>query len=151
AGSTTPGDNTCAGEIGNQPPSISAFSSRGPTGDLWLGPDIAAPGYDIVSVESATGTELHGNDLAPNTIADPLYPTASGTWMATAATSGSAALVLQAYRQRYGSDPSGSSGVTGFRAPAYALLRAALMNTATTDLYEARWVTTLGGVSQDLY
>src|SRR4029077_10798509 len=107
--------------------------------------------YDIVSAESATGTELHGNDIAPNTVGDPLYATASGTSMATPATAGRGALVLQAYRQKYGSDPSGASGVSGFRAPAYALLRAALMNTATTDLYEARWVTTIGGVSQDLY
>ncbi len=51
----------------------------------------------------------------------------------------------------YGSDPSGGSGVSGFRAPSYVLLRAALMSTASTDLYEARWVSTIAGVSQDLY
>ena len=150
-GSNGPGDNTCAGEVGNQPPSVAAFSSRGPSGDIWLRPDLAAPGYDIVSAESATGAGIHINDLAPNTMLDPLYATASGTSMAAPATSGSAALLLQAYRAAYNSAPSGSSGVSGLRAPAYVLLRAALMNTATTDLYESRWVLTAEGASQNLY
>jgi subtilisin family serine protease len=151
AGSTVPGDDTCAGELGNQPSSVSSFSSRGPSRDLWLRPDLAAPGYDIVSAESSTGTELHANDVAPNTAGDPLYATASGTSMAAPATSGSAAVLLQAYRQKYGADPSGGSAVSGLRAPTYVLLRAALMNTATTDLYESRWVATVLGVSADLY
>jgi subtilisin family serine protease len=151
AGSSAPGDNTCSGEVGTQPPSVSAFSSRGPSGDVWLRPDLVAPGYDIVSAESATGAGIHGNDLAPNTINDPLYATASGTSMAAPATSGSAAVLLQAYRKAYNADPSGASGFSGLRAPAYVLLRAALMNTATTDLYEARWVLTASGASQNLY
>jgi subtilisin family serine protease len=151
AGSTTPGDNTCANEVGNQPSSVSAFSSRGPSGDVWLRPDLVAPGYDIVSAESANGAEIHLNDLAPNTTDDPLYATASGTSMAAPATSGSAAVLLQAYRKAYNADPSGASGLSGLRAPGYVLLRAALMNTATTDLYESRWVLTASGASQDLY
>jgi subtilisin family serine protease len=151
AGSTAPGDNTCADETGNQPPSLSAFSSRGPSGDLWLRPDLAAPGYDIVSAEAASGALVHANDVAPNTVGDPLYATVSGTSMAAPATSGSAAVLLQAYRLAYGGDPSGGSGLSGLRAPAYVLLRAALMNTATTDLYESRWVVTAFGTSTDLY
>src|SRR5207249_3076092 len=111
SGSSAPGDNTCAGEPRNQPPSVSAFSSRGPSGDVWLRPDLAAPGYDIVSAEAVQGSEIHANDLAPNTVGDPLYATASGTSMAAPATSGSAAVLLQAYRQAYGSDPSGGSGL----------------------------------------
>jgi subtilisin family serine protease len=150
-GSSSPVNGPCGSQIGNQPPSVSAFSSRGPSGDVWLRPDLAAPGYDIVSAESASGAEIHGNDLTPNTILDPLYATASGTSMAAPATSGSAALLLQAYRAAYNSAPSGSSGVSGLRAPAYVLLRAALMNTATTDLYESRWVLTAQGASQNLY
>jgi subtilisin family serine protease len=150
-GSSVPGDNTCAGESGNQPPSVSSFSSRGPSGDVWLRPDLAAPGYDIVSAEASTGSELHGNDVAPNTVGDPLYATASGTSLAASATSGSAAVLLQAYRKAYGADPSGSSGISGLAAPAYVLLRAALMNTATTDLYESRWVVTALGVSATFY
>ena len=151
-GSSTPVNGPCGSQTGNQPPSVSAFSSRGPSGDVWLRPDLAAPGYDIVSAESATGAGIHGNDFAPNTREDPLYATASGTSMAAPATSGSAALLLQAYRAAYNSAPSGASGVSGLRAPAYVLLRAAVMNSATTDLYESRWVLTAAeGASQNLY
>ncbi|MGH2358498.1 MAG: post-COAP-1 domain-containing protein, partial [Candidatus Limnocylindria bacterium] len=67
-----------------------------------------------------------------------------GTSMATPATAGSAALLLEAYRDRYGgADPSGSSGVAGLPAPTYALLRAALINSAGGDLYESRWILTV--------
>ena len=71
--------------------------------------------------------------------------------MAAPATSGSAAVLLQAYRNTYGTDPVGPSGVSGLKASAYVLLRAALMNTATTDMYESRWVVTAFGSSTDLY
>jgi len=135
-------NDDCSGGVGTQPPSLSSFSSRGPSGDVWLRPDIAAPGYNIVSAQSTTGVALAQNDLSRNTRADPLYATATGTSMAAPATAGSAALLLDAYRQRYGVDPTGASGVTGLSAPAYALLRAALMNSAGGDLYESRWILT---------
>jgi subtilisin family serine protease len=151
ASSSAPADNTCAGEAANQPSSLSAFSSRGPAGDVWLRPDLAAPGYDIVSAEAASGAVVHSLDIAPNTVDDPLYATVSGTSMAAPATSGSAALLLQSYRTAYGSDPSGGSGVSGLRAPAYVLLRAAFMNTATSAMYEARMVATQLGVSANYY
>jgi hypothetical protein len=132
-------DNTCDQGEGSQPPSLSSLSSRGPSGDLWLRPDVAAPGYYIVSAQSATGASIASQDINPNTRTDPLYATASGTSMATPATAGSAALVLQAYRDRYGTGPSGASGSAGLsRAPAYALVRAALMNSAGVDLLESR-------------
>jgi subtilisin family serine protease len=73
------GGNTCAAGVGDQPPSISSFSSRGPSGDVWLRPDVAAPGYDIVAPQSTTGVQLAGNDQVPGTRTDPLYATASGT------------------------------------------------------------------------
>lgn len=135
-------DDDCSGGIGTQPPSIASFSSRGPSGDVWLRPDLAAPGYNIVSAQSSTGAGLASNDLSRNTRADPLYATATGTSMAAPATAGSAALVLDAYRQRYGGDPTGASGLNGLSAPAYALLRAALMNSAGGNLYESRWILT---------
>ena len=136
-------DNDCRAGVGDQPPSISSFSSRGPSGDVWLRPDVAAPGYNIVSAQSATGTAIASNDINIGTRADPLYATATGTSMATPATAGSAALVLDAYRQAYaGQSPSGASGVTGLRAPSYVLLRAALMNSAGADLFESRWILT---------
>ncbi len=132
--------NDCSGGTGTQPPSLAAFSSRGPTGDLWLKPDLSAPGYNIVSAQSATGVALAQNDLNRNTRGDPLYATASGTSMATPVTVGAAALLLQAYRERHGASPSGAAGLEGLRAPAYALVRAALMNTAAAGQREARWI-----------
>jgi len=60
--------------------------------------------------------------------------------MAAPATSGSAALLLQAYRDRHGASPSGASGLSGLSAPVYALVRAALMNTAGASQYESRWI-----------
>jgi subtilisin family serine protease len=135
-------DDDCSGGVGTQPPSVASFSSRGPSGDVWLRPDIVAPGYNIVSAQSTTGVALAQNDLSRNTRADPLYATATGTSMAAPAAAGSAALVLDAYRQRYGVGPTGASGITGLNAPAYALLRAALMNSAGGDLHESRWILT---------
>jgi subtilisin family serine protease len=137
------GDNNCSAGVGDQPSSISSFSSRGPSGDLWLRPDIAAPGYNIVSAQAASGLALAQNDLNLGTRSDPLYATATGTSMAAPAAAGAAALLLEAYRQRHGgADPTGASGLSGFAAPSYALLRAALMNTAQADLFESRWILT---------
>jgi subtilisin family serine protease len=141
-------ENDCGGGAGDQPPSISDFSSRGPSGDLWLRPDVAAPGYNIVSAQAATGLVLAQNDLNRGTRDDPLYATATGTSMAAPATSGSAALLLDGYRQRYGSLPSGGSGVNGLRAGAATLVRAALMNSARGDLYESRWILTVDAATQ---
>jgi subtilisin family serine protease len=124
-----------------QPQSLANFSSRG-SGATWLRPDIAGPGYYVVSAQASGPTAVSMLDVNPNTQPDPLYATASGTSMATPAVAGSAALVLEAYRDRYGEDPTGASGLSGFQAPAYVLLRAALMNTAGSDLYEGRLIVT---------
>jgi subtilisin family serine protease len=132
-------NNTCDQGPGTQPSSLSSLSSRGPSGDLWLRPDITAPGYYIVSAQSSTGTGIASQDINLGTQADPLYATASGTSMAAPAASGSAALLLEAYRNAYGKLPSGASGTNALaKAPTYALVRAALMNTAGADLLEAR-------------
>ena len=142
--STSVEDNDCTAGEGTQGPSVGAFSSRGPTGDLWLRPDLVAPGVNIVAAQASTGTALAGNDYSQNTRDDPLYATASGTSMASPAAAGSAALLLDAYRQAHdGADPSGPSGLAGLDAPTYVLLRAALMNSAAADTYEARWILTL--------
>jgi subtilisin family serine protease len=139
--SPSPSNNDCSAGVGNQPPSLASFSSRGPSGDLWLRPDIAAPGYNIVAPQASTGSALGPNDLNRGTRGDPLYATASGTSMAAPATTGSAALVLDAYRRANGGqDPSGSAGISGLRAGAATLVRASLMNTAGGDLYESRWI-----------
>lgn len=142
-----PSASDCSAGVGTQPPSLGAFSSRGPSGDVWLRPDISAPGYNIVSAQAAMGLALAQNDLNRGTRGDALYATATGTSMATPATAGSAALLLQAYRDRHGRLPSGSSGLSGLTAPAYSLVRAALMNTAGGGQHEARWILTTTGAA----
>ncbi len=138
------GATGCSAGPGSQPPSLSAFSARGPTGDAWLKPDLTAPGYQIVSAQAATGTSIPVVDQSPNTRGDPLYASISGTSMATPAAAGSAALLLEAYRDRHGTLPSGSSDVSGLTAPAYVLVRAALMNTAGSGQLEARVILSTG-------
>lgn len=66
---------------------LADFSSRGPTADGTLKPDIAAPGVDIVAAKAVHGHE--GDAAAPG------YVTMSGTSMATPATVGAAAIVAQ--------------------------------------------------------
>ncbi|MFF1303654.1 S8 family serine peptidase [Streptomyces sp. NPDC058307] len=66
---------------------IASWSSRGPTADGRLKPDIAAPGVDIIAAKAAHGTE--GNDEAPG------YVSMSGTSMATPHTAGAAAVLAQ--------------------------------------------------------
>jgi subtilisin family serine protease len=128
---------TCAAGVGTQRPSVASFSSRGPSGDVWLRPDVAAPGLDIVAPQASAGTQLIGNDQVAGTRLDALYATASGTSMAAPATAGTAALVLEAYRDAYGSNPSASTGASGVTAGRATLLRAALMNSAGADLFES--------------
>lgn len=67
---------------------IARFSSRGPTADGRVKPDICFPGTDIVAPRAA-GTSM-GRPLSD------LYTAASGTSMATPHASGLAALLLQA-------------------------------------------------------
>lgn len=66
---------------------IADFSSRGPTADGALKPDIAAPGVDIVAARAAHGGE--GEEVAPG------YVSMSGTSMATPHTAGAAAILAQ--------------------------------------------------------
>ncbi|MDX3716058.1 S8 family serine peptidase, partial [Streptomyces europaeiscabiei] len=66
---------------------IASWSSRGPTADGRLKPDIAAPGVDIIAAKAAHGIE--GNDEAPG------YVSMSGTSMATPHAAGAAAILAQ--------------------------------------------------------
>jgi serine protease AprX len=67
---------------------IASFSSRGPTSDGRVKPDIVFPGVDIIAAR-AWGTKM-------GKIVDEYYTSASGTSMATPAAAGVCALILQA-------------------------------------------------------
>ena len=84
------------------PDVVAPFSSRGPTVDMDLAPDVAAPGVGVVAAGGAAGVDARLG-----------YCRASGTSVAAPHAAGVAALVRQAH-PRYGG----------------AELRCALMNTA---------------------
>jgi serine protease AprX len=98
AGNTGPGTRTvgppgCARFVitvgaSSDTDQIASFSSRGPTSDGRIKPDIAYPGVGIVAAQ-AEGTSLGG-------VVEPGYISLDGTSMATPHASGVAALMLQA-------------------------------------------------------
>jgi subtilisin family serine protease len=94
---------------------IAAFSSRGPTDDGRIKPEIVAPGTNVISARSHQPGVLAGSPY------DADYTYLSGTSMATPQVSGLAALVRQWLAQeRLRSQPSA------------ALLKALLLNGATS-------------------
>jgi hypothetical protein len=93
------------------PQGIVAFSSRGPTVDGRIKPDVVAPGTDIVSARSRASSSTGWGVLAGNTN----YCFMGGTSMATPLAAGAATLVRQ-----YAVD------LRGMENPSGALLKAAL-------------------------
>ena len=73
----------------NNPQGMAAFSSRGPTDDGRLKPDVSAPGTDILSTKSRSTTAVGW--MAHNAS----YTYMGGTSMATPLTAGATALLLQ--------------------------------------------------------
>ena len=90
---------------------MAAFSSRGPTDDGRIKPDIVAPGTDIISTRSAVGTSSMWGNLSSNS----RYKFCGGTSMSTPLVAGLAALARQYCVER--------AGVT---TPSAALLKAML-------------------------
>ena len=86
--------------LSNNVNGIAAFSSRGPTPDGRIKPDLVAPGTNIISVRSA---------LAPSShywgVYDDYYAYGGGTSMSTPLVAGASALVRQ-YYQANGHNPS---------------------------------------------
>lgn len=94
---------------------MAAFSSRGPTGDGRIKPDVVAPGTDIISVRSSQ-IPSSSNGWGPY---NSYYMYDGGTSMASPLTTGAAALVRQYYMVHENvADPSA------------ALIKATLINTA---------------------
>jgi subtilisin family serine protease len=116
--------------VSDNPNGIAAFSSRGPTSDGRLKPEIVAPGTNIVSTRNQNPNT---NKLWGEYNANYLY--SGGTSMATPLTAGAAAVAREfLVRGR------------GISNPSAALLKAVLMHTAK-DLYPGQYGT---GAKQEL-
>jgi serine protease AprX len=99
---------------------LAAFSSRGPTQDGRIKPDLAAPGTNILSVRSrAVNSSSHGWGPAPVEALRDSYMFNGGTSMATPLVTGAAALVRQYLRT-----------VKRRRRPSAALIKATLIHAA---------------------
>jgi len=94
---------------------LAVFSSRGPTNDGRLKPDIVAPGTNILSVQSQQpgATQLWG-------AYNPNYAWAGGTSMATPLTAGAAVIARQYLIEK-----------KSIATPSAALVKAYLLHTAT--------------------
>ncbi len=94
---------------------MAAFSSRGPTDDGRIKPDVVAPGTDIVSVRS----RVSGASVAWGVQANANYTFSGGTSMAAPLAAGAAALV----RQYFGQERQ-------YASPSAALVKATLVHGA---------------------
>ncbi|ADE36533.1 S8 family serine peptidase [Methanohalophilus mahii] len=100
--------------LGDNPDEIASFSSRGPTADGRIKPDLVAPGTWIISIRSSKTTN-------ESIFWEPLndsYAYMGGTSMATPLAAGTSALVRQYYMENLSISPSA------------ALIKATLINGA---------------------
>ena len=111
----TENNRTDRGEQADDPDTVTNFSSRGPTADGRLKPDVVAPGSFILSVRAPQAPIEHFWEPF-----DQNYAYMGGTSMATPLTAGGAALV----REWMGK-------VRGIPNPSAALMKAVIINGAT--------------------
>ena len=120
------GGITCGVDDGgsDNPGDIIDFSSRGPTDDGRLKPDVVAPGTRLVGAAPQTGGLYEGFGVCQKFFptGNPFYSLESGTSQAAPAVSGAAALIRSWYRRVHG----GNSVV-----PSPALTKAILVDSAT--------------------
>ena len=103
------------------------FSSRGPTDDGRIKPDIVAPGTHVTGAQPQTGAEYDGSGTCnPQFPAgSAIYSLVSGTSQATPEVTGAAALIRDWYRREVGG---------GTAVPSPAMTKALLVNTATDQV-----------------
>ena len=99
--------------ISNNPGQMAAFSSRGPTSDGRIRPDVVAPGTDIISTRSSQAAETGWGAY------NSYYESMGGTSMASPLTSGAAAVVRDFLIHH-----------KAIANPSAALVKAAIINTA---------------------
>jgi hypothetical protein len=100
--------------VSDNPGGMAAFSSRGPTDDGRIKPEIVAPGVNVISARS------HAQGASYQNTVDANYAYGSGTSMATPMVSGMAALARQWLQNQ-----------RGMQTPSAALIKALLLNGAT--------------------
>ena len=113
---------------------MAAFSSRGPTDDLRIKPDVVAPGTWILSTYSDMYQQGYDGSVNPQNNAyqydgygfpyDSYYKYLSGTSMSNPLTAGGAAVVRDYYSKAHGVSPSA------------ALVKATIINSAVDMLDE---------------
>lgn len=109
-----PAEPTRNDRLSDEPGELAAFSSRGPTDDGRLKPDIVAPGTNLVSARSRY---ISGNGWGAHADSDYMY--LGGSSMATPLVAGAAALVREYYVEE-----------RGHSNPSAALIKATLINSA---------------------
>lgn len=125
------GDDLSVGQLG--PAYVADFSSRGPTADNRIKPDLVAPGKYIVSAGSLPNTFGECDDGRPrpgNGKAGLM--SMMGTSMATPITAGTAAIVRQYLEEGWYADGTKGSGAS--IVPSGALLKTILMNGSQMDM-----------------
>jgi hypothetical protein len=115
----------------DDPNGLAAFSSRGPTDDGRMKPDLVAPGTNIISTRSR---EPGANNLWGDYPANGNYTFAGGTSMATPLTAGAGALVREWLTRQ------------GIANPSAAAVKATLLNT-TRDIAPGQYGT---GAKQEI-
>jgi subtilisin-like proprotein convertase family protein len=104
------GQITCGLDDGgaDQPGDVIDFSSRGPTLDGRLKPDVVAPGTRVVGAAPQPGSGYTGSGVCLPSFpsGNPFYSLQSGTSQAAPAVSGEAALIRDWFDREHGGPPS---------------------------------------------